>query len=451
MHNDLVAMSVTRYVRSADGGRVACSVEGEGPVDILLLNESVLPMEALRENSHTSAFLRRLRSWGRVIVFDRRGVGLSDPITSPDGPRLDDWTSDAVAVLDAAGSRRAAVLSFGPSSGLIAMMLASRYPNRVASLSLYDAIARYRWAPDYLHGVTEADEQLIAAGIRADWGTPHWSDRRRRFAATAERDPVFAEWATLWLRRGASPHEIAAQTDAVRSSDVRAELTGIACPTLVINHAEVGDGHYLAAHIPNSRYVELHDRCHLLFSPELDDIVPTLSELVNDSPVEPPTERVLMTMLFTDIVASTARVAAIGDRRWGVELDHHDDAVRRHLDRFGGREIKSLGDGVFAAFDAPSRAVGCALAIQHELGRRCIAVRAGVHIGEVERRGDDIVGINVHIAQRICALAAGDQVLVSQQIVDLAAGSGLRFEGQGEVTLRGLTDKIVVHVAVASS
>jgi pimeloyl-ACP methyl ester carboxylesterase len=317
MHSDAVATTpVTQYVWSADGGRLACSVEGEGPVDILLLNESVLPMEALRENSHTAAFLRRLRSWGRVIVFDRRGVGLSDPITSPDGPRLDDWTSDAVAVLDAVGSSRAAVLSFGPSSGLIAMMLASRYPDRVAGLSLYDAIARYRWAPDYPHGVTEADEQLIAAGIRADWGTPHWSDRRQRFAATAERDPVFAEWATVWLRRGASPHEIATQTDAVRSSDVRAELVTIACPTLVVNHAEVGDGRYLAAHIPNSRYVELLDRCHILFSPELDDVIGSLSELVNDSPVEPPPERVLMTLLFTDIVASTARVAAVGDQRW---------------------------------------------------------------------------------------------------------------------------------------
>jgi class 3 adenylate cyclase/pimeloyl-ACP methyl ester carboxylesterase len=450
MHSDEAATSVTHYVWSVDG-RVACNIEGEGPVDILVVSESVLPMEALRENSHTAAFLRRLRTWGRVIAFDRRGVGLSDPIISPDGPRLDNWASDAVAVLDAAGSRRAAVLSFGPSSGLIAMMLASRYPERVASLSLYDAIARYRWAPDYPHGVTEAEEQLIAARIRADWGTPQWTDRRRRFAATAQRDPVFAAWATTWLRRGASPHEIAAQTDAVRSSDVRAELVRIACPTLVINHADVGDGRYLAAHIPNSRYVELRDRCHLLFSPELNDVIGSLSELVNDSPVEPATERVLTTLLFTDIVSSTARVAAVGDQRWGVELDHHDDAVRRHLSRFGGREIKSLGDGVIAAFDAPSRAVGCALAIQHELRRRCIALRAGVHTGEVERRGDDIFGINVHIAQRICALADGDQVLVSQQVVDLAAGSGLRFEAQADVTLRGLAQQVVVHTAAASS
>jgi class 3 adenylate cyclase len=450
MYGDDEATSVTQYVWSADG-RVACHVEGAGPVDILLVNESVLPMEALRENSHTAAFLRRLRAWGRVIMFDRRGVGLSDPIISPDGPRLDDWASDVVAVLDATGSRRAAVLSFGPSSGLIAMMLASRYPERVASLSLYDAIARYRWAPDYPHGAMDAEEQMIAARIRADWGTPQWSDRRQRFAATAERNPVFAEWATTWLRRGASPHEITAQTDAVRSSDVRAELGRITSPTLVINHAEVGDGRYLAAHIPNSRYVELRDRCHLLFSSELDDVIGALSELVNDSPVEPATERVLTTLLFTDIVSSTATVAAVGDRRWCVELDHHDDAVRRHVTRFGGREIKSLGDGVIATFDAPSQAVRCALAIQHELRRRCIAVRAGVHTGEVERRGDDISGVNVHIAQRICALAGGDQVLVSQQVVDLATGSGLQFEVQADVALRGLAQHIVVQAAVATS
>jgi class 3 adenylate cyclase len=450
MDGDEAATSVTHYVWSADG-RVACHVAGEGPVDILVVNESVLPMEAVWENSHTAAFLRRLRTWGRVIMFDRRGVGLSDPIIAPDGPRLDDWAADAVAVLDATGSRRAAVLSFGPSSGMIAIVLASRYPERVASLSMYDAIARYRWAPDYPYGATEAEEQSIAAGIRADWGTRQWSDRRQRFAATAERDPVFAQWAITWLRRGASPHEIAAQTDAVRSSDVRAELARITCPTLVINHAEIGDGRYLAAHIRNSRYVELHDRRHVMFSPELDAVIGALSELVNDSPVEPATERVLTTLLFTDIVASTATVAAVGDRRWCLELDHHDDAVRRHVTRFGGREIKSLGDGVIATFDAPSRAVRCALAIQHELRRRCIAVRAGVHTGEVERRGDDIFGVNVHIAQRICARASGDEVLVSQQVVDLAAGSGLRFEVHGDVSVRGLAQHVAVQAAVETS
>jgi class 3 adenylate cyclase len=448
MEGNQAATSVTHYVSSADG-RVACHVSGRGPVDILVVNESVLPMEALAENPHTAAFLRRLRTWGRVITFDRRGVGLSDPVTSPEGPRLEDWVGDAVAVLDAVGSRWAAVLSFGPSSGLIAIMLASRYAERVTSLSLYDAIARYRWAPDYPCGVPESQEQAIAERLRVDWGTPHWTDRRQRFRATAERDPVFAEWATTWLRRGASPAEIAAQTDVVRAGDVRGELAGISCPTLVINHAEVGDGRFLAAHIPDSRYVELQDRRHLLFSSELDDVIPALSELVNDGPVEPATERVLTTLLFTDIVASTANVAAVGDRAWGVELDHHDDTVRRHITRFGGREVKTLGDGVVATFDAPSRAVQCALAVQHDLRRRHIAVRAGVHTGEVERRGDDVMGVNVHIAQRICALADAQQVLVSQQVVDLVTGSGLRFERRGDHTPRGLTSSIAVHAAVA--
>src|SRR4051794_9711740 len=271
MQGDETAASATSYVWSGDG-RVACHVEGDGPVDILLVNESVLPMEALRENPHTAAFVRRLRAWGRVITFDRRGVGLSDPVSSPAGPRVDDWGADAGAVLDAVGSDRAAVLSFGPSSGLVAILLASRWPQRVSCLSLYDAIARYRWAPDYPCGVTEAEERAIAEGIRSDWGTPQWSDRRQRFAATAARDPVFAEWATTWLRRGASPHQMAAQTDAVRCSDVRADLARISCPTVVINHAEVDDGRFLAAHIRDSRYVELEDRCHLLFASELDDV-----------------------------------------------------------------------------------------------------------------------------------------------------------------------------------
>jgi class 3 adenylate cyclase len=437
----------THYVRSGDG-HIAYQVLGEGAPDILLVNESVLPMEALADNPFTAAYLRRLTAWGRVIMFDRRGVGLSDPVTA-DTLTLEDWVADAIAVLDAVDSASAAVLSSGPSAGLIGLLLASSFPERVTFLSLYDAIARYRWAPDYPGGVADGLAVEIDAQVHADWGEPRLGDRRGRFAATAACHPAFAAWATTWFRRGASPSTIAAQLGVLRTSDVRAALPAVVCPTLVINHAGVEDGPFLAAHIAGARYVELADPCHLLFAAELDTVMAVTSEMVNGSPVEPAVHRMLTTLLFTDIVGSTARVAAVGDRSWGLELDQHEDMVGRQIRRCGGRLVKTLGDGVVATFDAPSRAVQCAFAIQHEAATRGLAVRAGVHTGEVEQRGADVLGLSVHIAQRICALATADEVLVSQQVVDLAAGSDLSFQHHGDHVLRGLGGRTVIVYAAS--
>jgi class 3 adenylate cyclase len=433
-------LDATRYVRSGDG-HIAYQILGEGTTDILLVNESVLPIEALHDNAHTAAYLRRLMGWGRVIMFDRRGVGLSDPVTFDASPSLDHWVADAVAVLDAANSSTAAVLSSGPSAGLIALKLAAEFPARVSCLSLYDAIARFRWAPDYPCGATEAEDRTIEDRLENDWRTHRLTDRRGRFAATALQHPSFAEWAMTWFRRGAGPSTVVAQINVLRSADVRAALPGVLCPTLIVNHSGVGDGPYLADNIRDARYVELADPCHLLFSPAIEAVMAATSELVNGNPVEPAAERVLTTVLFTDIVDSTARVAALGDRRWGVELDLHDDVALRQILRFGGRRVKTLGDGCLATFDAPTRAVQCAHAIQHEAQLRDVAVRAGVHTGEVEMRGDDVLGLTVHVAQRICALATADQVVVSQQVVDLVVGSELRFDDFGQHVLRGLATR----------
>jgi class 3 adenylate cyclase len=413
-------------------------VLSDGEPDILLVNESVLPVEALQDNVTTAAYLRRLGAWGRVIAFDRRGVGLSDPVSPGATITLDDWVADAVAVLDAVGSERAAVISSGPSAGLIGLLLARQFPERVSSLSLYDAIARYRWAPDYPWGVTSDVEAELHARLEADGGSALVLDRRGRFAATAAHHPQFADWAVKWFRRGASPATMAVQSNVLRTSDVRGVLPDIACPTLVTNHADVEDGRFLAAHIPHARYVELDDPCHMLFSSQLDAVMAATSELVTGSPVEPATHRVLTTLLFTDIVDSTASLAALGDRRWGIELDRHYDMVRRQLRIFDGREVKTMGDGFIATFDGPTRAVQCALAIQHHARRWGMGVRAGVHTGEVERRGDDVLGLSVHVTQRVCGLARPDQVLVSQRVVDLVSGSELQFAPRGAHALKGL-------------
>jgi class 3 adenylate cyclase len=427
----------TRYVRSGSA-HVAHQVLSDGAPDILLINESVLPIEALHDNVNLVSYLDRLRAWGRVIVFDRRGVGLSDPVSDASALALEDWVDDAVAVLDAAGSERAVVLSSGPSAGLIAILMATRQPARVQALALYDAIARFRWAPDHPWGVGPDDERELDAQVEAAWVTADLTDRRGRFVATAARHPEVVDFAVKWFRRGASPSTLRALNHVMRAGDVRDDLPSITCPTLILNHAGVEDGQYLAQHIPGAHYVELHDPVHLVFSDELDVAMAALSELIHGTPVEPATRRVLTTLVFTDIVDSTTSVARVGDRRWGLELDSHDDMIRRHLRRFAGDEVKTTGDGFVAAFDGPTRAVQCALAIQHEAGQRRIPMRVGVHTGEVEMRNNDVLGLTVHVAQRVCGFASAGQVLTTRQVVDLVAGSKLRFEDRGEHRLKGL-------------
>jgi class 3 adenylate cyclase/DNA-binding CsgD family transcriptional regulator len=439
----------TQYIRSGDG-YIAFRVLNSGTTDILLINDSVLPIEALNDNVHALSFLAKLGEFGRVIAFDRRGIGLSDPVTSGDQPSLDGWVADAVAVLDAVGSKRAALVASSPTGSLIALRLAADHPRRVSFLSVYDAIARFRWAPDYPWGVSAELDQQVDEQLRSAGGTPGLTDRRGRFAITAARHPGFVEWATTWLRRGAGPATVAAQLDVLRGADVRAALPKITCPTLVINHADVEDGRYIAANIANARYVELNDPCHLAFSSELDSVMAVAGEFANARPVEPTARRVLTTLLVTDIVDSPTGVAAIGDRRWGVEVDQHHDVVRDHLARFDGEEIKLRHDGFVARFDGPTRAVLCALAIRRQSEGQGITVRVGVHSGEVDVGGADVSGPGVHVAQRMCALAAGSQVLVTRSVVDLVADSELRFEHLGDHHVKGVRGRIGVFEASTS-
>ena len=323
----------TRYVRSG-GGHVAFQVLSEGQPDILLINESVLPIEALHDDVRIVSYLDRLCSWGRVIVFDRRGVGLSDPVSEATAITIDDWVDDSVAVLDAVGAERAVVLSSGPSAGLIAITLTTDRQDRVLALALYDAIARFRWAPDYPWGVTAEYERELDRQVESAWASATLVDRRGRFPATAAVHPDLVEFGLKWFRRGASPATLKALNAVMRAGDVRAVLPRISCPTLIINHVGIEDGLFLATHIANARYVELDDAVHVVFSNKLDVVMAALSELINGSPIEPSTTRVLTTLLFTDLVDSTGRLAAAGDRRWKSELDSHDALIRRHLRRF---------------------------------------------------------------------------------------------------------------------
>jgi class 3 adenylate cyclase len=438
----------TRY--AGDDVSVAYQIMGSGDIDILLVTEATFPIEALHEEPTIAAFLARVASWGRLLLFDRRGVGLSDPVSPTSPPSLEDWVSDALTVLDAAGSQQSAVIATGAVAGMVALLLSATHPDRVRALVLYDAIARYRWAPDHPWGVPAEVEHDLDERVREAWGSTQIVDRSGRFTATVARQPEVADWAIEWTRRGASPTTAIVLQRVLHDSDLRGVLGSITAPTLIINHADSGDGRLLAEHIMDTRYLELSDPVHMVFSAEVDRVLAAMSRLIVGSQVTPAFTRVLVTLLFIDIVGSTQKLAAIGDRRWRDALDRHDHMVRRQLRRFDGRLINTSGDGFLATFNGPARAVQCALAVREGAGQQNITIRAGVHTGEVELRGDDIAGLAVHAVQRISSVADDDEIFVSKIVIDLVSGSDLLFEPRGERELKGLTGNWPLFAATTS-
>lgn len=265
--------------------------------------------------------------------------------------------------------------------------------------------------------------------------------------STAARYPDVLVWATIWSRRGASPATVRTLNQVLRASDLRGELGGIAVPTLIINHRGVGDGLYLAEHLPNAQFLELQGNEHLVFCDQLDEMFTALADIIGVNPVEPAPTRRLTTVLFTDIVNSTGNLVRVGDHRWAQALDRHELKVRHQIGRFDGHFVSNTGDGSVATFDTPTQAVRCALAIQHDSGSLGFDVRVGVHVGEIELRGDDIAGITVHIAQRVCAHATGGQVLATERVVDLTSGANLTFEHALTTDLKGVPDTWRLHAA----
>jgi class 3 adenylate cyclase len=321
---------------------------------------------------------------------------------------------------------------------MVALLLAATHPDRVRALVLYDAIARYRWAPDHPWGVPAEVERELNKQVRQAWGSTRIVDRTGRLSATVARQPALADWAIEWSRRGASPTTVMVLNRVLHDSDLRGVLASITAPTLIINHADSGDGRLLAEHIKDARYFELNDPVHMVFSTQVDDVLAAMSRLIVGSQVAPALTRALVTLLFTDIVGSTQQLSAMGDRRWRETLDRHDHMVRRQLRRFDGRLINTTGDGFLATFDGPARAVQCALAVREGARQQNISIRAGLHTGEVELRDDDIAGLAVHAVQRISSVADDDEILVSRTVVDLVSGSDLIFEPRGERQLKGL-------------
>jgi pimeloyl-ACP methyl ester carboxylesterase len=426
--------SQTRYARSGDV-HIAYQIHGEGPLDLVFVAGFVSNVEAGEDEPGFDRMVRRLSSFSRLIIFDKRGTGLSDPVSG--APMLEERMDDVRAVMDAAGSRSAALVGVS-EGGPMSALFAATYPDRVTALVMYGTYAKavgdeeYPWMPD------AEIQRGFADAIEHGWG----QGQSLQFLAPSQADRAGVErWARL-ERRLASPGMAAAMLRLAGGIDVRDVLPTIQVPALIVHRTEdqligIGAGRDLADRIQGAKLVELPGGDHGFWS-DPDQIADEIEEFLTGARHEHPTERVLSTVLFTDIVGSTARAAEMGDRGWRELLERHDSLVRRQLERFRGREVKATGDGFLATFDGPARAIRCATSAQEAVRPLDIEIRAGVHTGECELRGEDIGGIAVHIGARVVAGAGPGELLVSGTVKDLVAGSGIEFAERGTHELRGV-------------
>jgi class 3 adenylate cyclase len=436
-----------RYARTPEGAHVAYQVVGAGAVDLVWPGVGFSNLDLQWQMDSWARFPHQLGTITRLITFDPRGWGLSDRISEQQLPSLETRMADAVAVMDAAGSTRAALFG-ADATGPLAILFAATFPERTSALILYGTYASGRWSPDYPWAWTEDQWDTFLKETGERWGEPAYMEEYLRYLApSAPTDPETVKAFTMFLRNAASPGTAVAINQLERETDVREVLQAVHVPTLVIHRTcdevyEVGGGRYLAEHISGARLVELDGVNHLPWYGDPDAIVREIDRFLG-SVLEEEAEfdRLLATLMFTDIVGSTQRASQLGDRAWRQLLATHHQRVRGLLGRYRGREIDTAGDGFLATFDGPARAVRCAVAIAQAMRDLRLEVRVGVHTGEIELEGDDLRGIAVHIGARVASLAAPGEVLVSSTVKDLVAGAGLSFEDAGEHELKGVPDR----------
>jgi class 3 adenylate cyclase len=433
-----VAPPGTRYARTADG-YVAYQAWGEGSVDLICVGGG-WTVETLWDHPRTAATLERLGRFARNIWFDGRGVGASSRRRrTHDATGLDGWIDDVRAVMAATGSERATLMAIGESSASVALFAAT-YPDRVSALVFVNGLVRFTRGPDYPAGLPPEDLERFQANFEANWASMRQIEL---LAPSMVDDPGWCRWWHKSQRLAFAPDDAAALWRTVVETDAHHVLPSIQAPTLVLyrrgsRHARPDHAHYLAEHIPGAVIRELEGDDHMFFAGDTDALVDEIEEFVTGVRPTATSNRVLVTVLFTDIVGSSTRAAELGDTRWRTLLDAHDAVVRSQLVRFNGREVNTTGDGFVVTFDGPARAIRCAVELVTALRAIDIDIRAGVHTGEVEVRGDDIGGVAVNTAARVQALAEPGEVLVSRTVTDLVAGSGIAFRDRGEHELRGI-------------
>jgi class 3 adenylate cyclase len=429
----------TRYA-VVDGVHVAYQVLGDGPLDLVFVTSWVSHIEVQWEEPLIAAFLNQLASFGRLVLFDKRGMGMSDPVVVDERSSVDEWIADITAVMSATGTERAAIVGFG-AGGPLSILFAATHPEAVTALVLINAWARLRRDRDHPFGLPMELEEPLLELLEAGWASTGAVDLS---APSLLSEPSFQRWHRRHLRLSASPGTAVATQRMLFRTDVREVLPSVRAPTLVLHRVDnqsvrIGHARHLAANIPNAELVELGGADHPYWAGDVGVLAGEIERFLTGAIRPVPADRTLATVLFTDLVDSTPELERRGDAHWRAVLDRHDQAVRHQIERFGGRLVKTTGDGVVAVFDAPSRAVRCACAIRDAVRALDLYVRVGVHTGEIEYQGDDIAGIAVHVAARVVAIAEPGEILATSTVCDLAAGSLISFHDRGTHTLKGVS------------
>ena len=431
-------MADTRYAKSGDVN-IAYQVVGEGKLDLVFVHGWISNVELAWEEPNLARFLTRLSSFARLILFDKRGTGLSDRVSLAELPTLEQRMDDVRAVMDSAGSDRAAL--FGVSEGgPMCVLFAATYPERTVALVTCGTYAKRIWSPDYPWAPTPEERQRFYDAIEHEWGLELGLDT---LAPSMQDDPAIRRWLESYVRRSASPGAALALAKMNTQIDVRHVLPAVKVPALIMHRtgdrdSNVEEGRYIAERIPGARFVELEGADHIPWIGDQDSVLDEIGEFLTGVRPIHDADRILATVLFTDIVGSTERAAALGDRAWRNLLERHHQVVRRELERFRGREIDTAGDGFLAAFDGPARAIRSACAIRDAVREFGIELRAGLHTGECEVLEEKLAGVAVHTGARVAGWAGPGEVLVSSTVKDLVAGSGIEFEDRGTTELKGV-------------
>jgi class 3 adenylate cyclase len=430
----------TRYALNKGGESIAFQAFGAGDVDLVFIPDWCSNLEIMWEEPTLARFLQRLGSFSRVICFDKRGTGVSDPVPLGAVPTWEEWMDDVGTVLDAVGSQRAAVFGHG-DGGAMALLFAASHPRRTSALILADSYARRRRGADYPCGIPESAAAKTIDGVLRAYGTGEVT--RLGGAPSLAGNLAFIAWRGRYERLAISPATFRAVYPLVYETDFRPALTAISAPTLVLHRTDnryirADNGRYLAEHISGAKFVGVAGEDHFFHAGDTEALLGPVQEFLTGTREVPDEERILATVMFTDIIGATQLADQLGDRAWADLVARHHGLVRQELARFRGREVDTAGDGFFATFDGPARGVRCAIAIRDSVRALGIEVRAGLHTGECELVGQKVGGIAVHIGARVMGLAGAGQVLVSRTVRDLVTGSGLRFEDHGEHQLKGV-------------